>query len=259
MRYVGAWARLFAFSLFSLTLISCQNFDVESGLPTASPFTASSTSDYPGVVKIYGVGGMCTGTIVSHKAVLTAAHCTLERGTYTVTGDFGSAKSTTIVENFGPGEVNDPNDIALLIFPNNTFDQRYVVRIASSVSSGDTATLVGYGCDDLTSRTGSGVKRSGTNQIARISSYVYFYTPVSSSYYRGIVGPSNRAASCFGDSGGPALKQVNGSYEVVAVTHAGGVSGSTIISQYVNVASDSYNRNFIAGVNRDYNLGIQGF
>jgi hypothetical protein len=261
MMYVGSWARLIAFTFFSLALISCQgNFDLEKGLPTASSFNVAPTTDFPGVVMVISPdGGICTGSIVSHKAVLTAAHCTLSNGTYRVRGGFGSQKLTTVRINFGPGEVADPNDISLLVFSDNTFSEEHVIPIADSVRTGDAATLVGYGCDNLSTETGAGVKRVGTNQVARLSAYVYFYTPVTPSNYRGIIGPSNRAGSCPGDSGGPALKQVNGQYQIVAVTHAGGVMNNTIISQYVDVANRSDNRDFIRKENRDRNLGIAGF
>ncbi|NBX82160.1 hypothetical protein EBQ90_03615, partial [bacterium] len=76
---------------------------------------------------------------------------------------------------------------------------------------------------------------------------------------RGILGPSNRAGSCFGDSGGPALKMVNGEYQIVAVTHAGGIVDNTIISQYSDISNRSDNRGFIADANRTRNLGIEGF
>ena len=261
MLYVGSWVRLSALALISFSLISCQGrVDLEAGLPAASSYNVSTTSDYPGVVMVLSPdGGICTGSIVSHKAVLTAAHCTLSNGNYRVRGGFGSQKSTNVRVNFGPGEVNDPNDISILVFPDNTFDQSNVIRISDSVRTGDSATLVGYGCDNLSTETGAGIKRVGTNQVARLSAYVYFYTPVTNSNYRGIVGPSNRAGSCPGDSGGPALKQANGNYEIVAVTHAGGIVNNTIISQYVDVANRSDNRNFIARVNQQHNLGIAGF
>lgn len=261
MRYVSSFVRLAALLLVSLSLISCQKaLDLESGLPQASKYNVAETTQYPGVVMVLAPnGGLCTGTIVSPKAVLTAAHCTLRTGRYTVRGSFGPSVTTSQRVNYGPGEIDDPRDISILIFPEGTFQSQYVIKIADSIHSGDTATLVGYGCNNISTTTGAGIKRAGTNQVANLSSYVEFYTPTTSSNYRGIIGPDNRAGSCPGDSGGPALKQVNGEYQVAAVTHAGGVLGGTIISQYVDISNRSDNRNFIAEVNRNENLGIEGF
>ena len=264
MKYVGSLARVIAFSLISLALISCQKMDGvrnlrSTDLPQASIYNVTTTSDFPGVVSVsIPSGGLCTGTIISPRAVLTAAHCTQGAGQYSVKGSFGTVR-TSVVENFGPGEVDDPNDISILVFPANTFAQNLVINIGDSVRVGETARLVGFGCNNIDTRTGAGIKRTGTNVVADVYDYVEFYTPASSTSSRGIIGPQNRAGSCFGDSGGPALKEVGGELKLIAVTHAGGQVGNTIVSQYSDVANRADNRNFIAQVNRDYNLGVIGF
>ena len=86
-----------------------------------------------------------------------------------------------------------------------------VYGVGSEVQTGETLRLVGFGCDNIETRDGSGVKRTGTNVVANIDDFVEFVTPEdattgsASQESQKILGPDNRAGSCFGDSGGPAL------------------------------------------------------
>ncbi len=156
----------------------------------------------------------------------------------------------------GSGLVDDPHDIAILIFDEAVAQSHQIHGFRNSIATGETIRLVGLGCNSLETRRGAGVKRTGTNVVAAINDYINFLTP--SNYARGILGPSNRAGSCFGDSGGPAFAEVNGELLIVGVTHAGGYSGGNLISEYINVANRSDNRNWLRNQNQQHNLGIQG-
>ncbi len=265
MRYVCGNARFGALLLISLLAMGCQKDRYSGDLPSPSRDLASTISDseYPAVVLVVAPlgAGICTGTFISEKAVLTASHCVSDPGTYTVRSSFGTFTTAT-KRALGAGVVDDPNDIALLVFDRAVASREkgQVYDLHDSVRQGDVLRLVGYGCNDINTRRGSGVKRTGTNAVAEVDDYINFLTPTSSSTSgsRGIFGPSNRAASCFGDSGGPAAVEVNGTLEVVGVTHAGGAEGSNQVSQYANVATQSENRSFLRSMNSDFGLDIRG-
>lgn len=252
MQYVGRKALLCAFITISLALIGCGKQTQD--LPTPNNNFVVETNGYDAVVLVSipsssGGRSLCTGTIVGPRVVLTAAHCLLTNGRYEVHTK-KAVYSTYEKYYMGQGVVESTDDIGILVFSEEIADpsKDKIYAIADHVRAGDQLRLVGYGCSNLRTRTGAGQKRTGTNEVAAVSDFVDFVTPkTSSNSIKGILGPENRAGSCFGDSGGPALRAIgtdsaSGEFEVAAVTHAGGFSGDEIISEYVNVSTNSRNR-----------------
>lgn len=255
--------RAFALTILGLALIGCAQ-QTGTNLPSPSDRFSNVTKDYPAVVMVVlpEGKGICTGTFVSEKAVLTASHCLSDSGRYQVVASFGTFSTYTKVKS-GPGVVDDPNDIGLLIFDDKVADrsQGQVYDFANVVRSGDTMRLVGFGCDNVDTRSGSGTKRTGTNVVSEVATYVVFETPRNStnSNARGIIGPDNRAGSCFGDSGGPALTTTGNAQPAVGgVTHAGGADGNTQVSEYVDVANRNDNRAWLSSQNATYGLDMHG-
>jgi secreted trypsin-like serine protease len=237
--------------IFTLLLLGCSLKNANITLPTPDSSSSTITTGYNPVVEIITPDGthLCTGTFVSSVVILTAAHCALDSGRYSIITPFNTFYSSNVIH-FGPGTVSDTNDIALIIFNSSVSNQFY--NIGTQTAIGDILQLVGFGCDNIDSKTGAGLKRTGSNMVDALGYFIQFVTPITSTD-SGILGPDNVAGSCFGDSGGPAL---NSNLQVVGVTHAGGNEGSYILSQYVDLINQQTNRNWIAAQNVAYNLNI---
>jgi V8-like Glu-specific endopeptidase len=249
-------ARLLVGTFFIITLtlsVGCSKDSYStSSIPTAAGRFSAITSEFPGVVMVIlpGGSGLCTGSIVSPHAVLTATHCLLTAGTYTVRSKNGDFQTSHVVKT-GNGTVDDTHDIGLLNFNDEVYP------IASSAPVGQAVTLVGFGCTSVETKQGAGVKRAGTNVINSKNDYLNLLTPKSTSA-RGIIGDANQAGTCFGDSGGPLLVNVNGHYQVAGVTHAGGTYGNYYVSEFTNVADNSGNRSFLTQADSQNSLDIDG-
>ncbi len=259
MKHVGRILFSTLLLILAVYMTGCAQPLDENSIPSAAGRFATVTNDYPGVVMVIAPQGrgMCTGTIVAENAVLTAAHCLLDTGTYTVRTKNGDFKTTNI-EAHGSGDVDDANDIGMLIFSAPiTTNEDEIYPIAQSVAKGEPVAVVGFGCSSVEKRTGSGVKRAGTNRISEKDDYLVLLTPKTSGN-RGIIGDASQAGTCFGDSGGPLFRSNGGKLEIAGVTHAGGTYSSYYVSEFVNVADNASNRNFIRAMETAEGLSIDG-
>ncbi len=177
MMYVCGRASSLAL-LITFLLVGCGKGPLgDQNLPSPDAVLVTPTSDYPAVVMVIlpNNAGLCSGTFISPTAVMTAAHCAKTAGRYQVYASFG-VFSTYTVTSFGPGVVDDPNDIAVLVFNSPVADptQGQVANIGNAVAQGDTTTLVGFGCNDIITKSGAGIKRAGTNVVNYIDDYIEY-------------------------------------------------------------------------------------
>ena len=161
----------------------------------------------------------CTGTLVTDRAIVTAAHC-LEGGTeasavtFFIGADTRSPSAGTALpvaslhshpQYDGEQLVNDIA-VVLLAQPASVAP---IARVPSMDASwvGRDALFVGYGVTSANANT-SGEKRSVTIPITAVDAGTFRY--------------EHRARNtCFGDSGGPALADTNGTTHLLGVTSYG--------------------------------------
>jgi len=186
--------------------------------------TACDTSGSPIVeINLYarnGGIGLCSGTVVQSRFVLTAGHCFAEGGDAAIeSASITSGSSETFASRvfIHPqyGQSNEGpvfNDVAVLEFPSALNRPTLPVIANRKVTSADEIAIYGFGFDE----NGSfGVLKSGEMDVADV-------TPNHIISVFG--GPGSN--TCNGDSGGPAVIQyVNAGGEtitgVVGVTSTG--------------------------------------
>ena len=193
----------------------------EGGWPAVGALTAVS----PGLGY---QGAFCTATLVAPQWVLTAAHCLTGNGELEV---FPQTTSFLVGTNANPKSAQGPiagtlyAADAFVIHPD--FEPVYnandlgLVHLAQPVAGvppvpvsgsflnavGADVLYVGFGATEGITHADSGIKRSATAAITWIYDLVY------TSDYAG-------AGTCFGDSGGPGLLQLDGEWRMVGVNSA---------------------------------------
>jgi hypothetical protein len=192
--------------------LSSDQLDLVGGLPTWS---------FPAVLLLEKPSGRyCSGSLVAPNVVLTAAHCQIEPGAEAIVMDFDERLDSQLVVEVVShryhkgGDSFSDHDIALVRLADDLAEAPLPIKVARDESNliGAELTVVGLGVVDGVALNGGGEKRVGT----------FIVTSAIKDYITGDGGDERRSI-CFGDSGGPALLDVDGTATVIGVTrsHAG--------------------------------------
>jgi len=179
-------------------------------------------SGYPAVGALVDNGQpFCSGTLVAPTTVVTAAHC-LQGESATgkaffigtdannpATGESFPATSLHVHPQYN--EMTMENDIAIMELsqPASSTPIPYACAALTQADAGAVVLMVGYGVT-AENNTDVGIKRSVEVRISEVLPTQWAYTV-----------EATPAGTCYGDSGGPGLREIGGIWTLIGATSYG--------------------------------------
>jgi len=176
----------------------------------------------------------CSGTVISRSLILTAAHCMDGyRGWPTVISSNGVTDRTTGAyspQGWFDGNRSPAFDAALL-----TVDPSFVaaagitpmrVSVSPRLAVGDRVTVAGYGVNETGELPANLTPRAAFMEVAHLG-----YGQIDA-----VFDEEFQSGTCRGDSGGPAILEVNGEHAIVGIVSQGDpdCAGSTALGDTSN-------------------------